>query len=484
MFTPLSSPLAEAAERSTEEQSVQQPADPSTGAILRPVPIPRSSVPSASTTRNPNGGPPALSGTTMAPAVSTNYAEATKPTGGHQPTNYDSDTVSGLEQGHQRRSRSARKYDEIRGRLETLTELVAQVVRSSTTQLPPARAETNLALCQAAIFQQQPAVLPRFDGTKHEAWLRFETAYRHLEAKKTLPEQLIDALNVALEGEAYRTVEHYLITRTEPTVIVERLKSFYGDPKRIMAKLTTAILSRRPLTGMRDPNLREFALQVQGLVTRIQYYGFQHELKSVFLHSAIVGKMSDEQAERWYQRNEENPDMDLVDLSEFLMQQARLSASRKEERPLWEATGSAGRQNNLTDGHEGDATSQESEDIDTQLAAHFLKATHGRCVMCSGDHTLNECVLFLTRSVAERYNFVLSKNLCHACLLTNRHQSKDCPAKKKCTFAMCTIFHHPLLHRLVLAIKTAGNNSTQPNHVPSAGASSNGQPAAPAPPLQ
>ena len=65
------------------------------------------------------------------------------------------------------------------------------------------------------------------------------------------------------------------------------------------------------------------------------------------------------------------------------------------------------------------------------------------CVLCKKSHDLDDCRIFLAKSLLERKAFIKEKNLCFACFGSN-HISKKCKHRKKCK--VCSKFHPTSLH--------------------------------------
>ena len=83
------------------------------------------------------------------------------------------------------------------------------------------------------------------------------------------------------------------------------------------------------------------------------------------------------------------------------------------------------------------------------------------CELCKKSHDLDQCRIFLAKSLTERKTFIKEKGLCFACLQSN-HISRKCKHRKKCK--VCAKFHPTSLHGDT-------GQETQPKHVEGSGAS-------------
>lgn len=79
----------------------------------------------------------------------------------------------------------------------------------------------------------------------------------------------------------------------------------------------------------------------------------------------------------------------------------------------------------------------------------------GTCIACQQRHYLDQCNVFLEKSVNDRFNFVKGNRLCVKCLKLN-HSVANC---KRSGCAKCNGNHHSLLHR-ESNIPNNGSNST------------------------
>ncbi|CAH8638238.1 unnamed protein product [Schistosoma rodhaini] len=68
------------------------------------------------------------------------------------------------------------------------------------------------------------------------------------------------------------------------------------------------------------------------------------------------------------------------------------------------------------------------------------------CLLCNGNHPLDQCETFRDKDVSERIEFVLRKKLCNVCLKAN-HIARNCRAPRSCAVDGCGWRHHTLLHR-------------------------------------
>lgn len=334
----------------------------------------------------------------------------------------------------------------------------------STGEAPQPRRYTrfdrpNLTRISGAshLRRQDLEELPAFDGRSPEDWLRFEATFDYLVRSDVPDDDLVSSLNRSLKGEAYRIVEHLLIVRADPHLIMNELSDFYGDAKRVIARMTGYVIATRPMKGNNDPELLDLAIKVKRLVTNIIYFNSLADLESTYLIHTITGKLSDDIQDRWYRQADDRPDSNLEDLATFLLKISKQICARNRPTNARPTKPNNVRALNVHE-TEQEASEGESEQVGEDefidIGVHVQASrTPLSCYFCHENHRLIDCVQFLNRNVGERYELVNSKNICSCCLSSTNHSWRDCPKKVKCTLSWCKNFHHPLLHKIVASNK-------------------------------
>ena len=67
------------------------------------------------------------------------------------------------------------------------------------------------------------------------------------------------------------------------------------------------------------------------------------------------------------------------------------------------------------------------------------------CMLCSGNHLLQECREFHNMAIRRRKDLVMEERLCFSCF-SRAHRAIDCPQRTICGIAGCTRRHSPLIH--------------------------------------
>lgn len=102
---------------------------------------------------------------------------------------------------------------------------------------------------------------------------------------------------------------------------------------------------------------------------------------------------------------------------------------------------------------------------------HTAAVSEQKCALCSSSHYISSCPKYLGKTLDQRREVVISKNLCFNCL--GPHQLKACRSAKRCRF--CRKPHHSTLH-LPAGDSTIASNASSGSS-PSTSASTSSPPA-------
>ncbi|XP_071055027.1 uncharacterized protein [Onthophagus taurus] len=96
----------------------------------------------------------------------------------------------------------------------------------------------------------------------------------------------------------------------------------------------------------------------------------------------------------------------------------------------------------------------------SSVKAHNASSPVNGCVMCNSAHYISSCPAYLSKSPAERQDFVISRKLCFNCL--GSHTVNKCRVSKRCR--VCRKSHHTSLHDAPLrSTSTRIQSSVEPS---------------------
>ena len=95
------------------------------------------------------------------------------------------------------------------------------------------------------------------------------------------------------------------------------------------------------------------------------------------------------------------------------------------------------------------------------------------CILCYGEHDLDDCVQYMAKTVGERSAFLTSRRLCYGCYIpiTSDHNARNCPKRRTCK--ECNGKHPTGLHGYRHKKKESNTATTQTDDQPEENLSSN-----------
>ncbi|EZA59660.1 hypothetical protein X777_16731 [Ooceraea biroi] len=109
------------------------------------------------------------------------------------------------------------------------------------------------------------------------------------------------------------------------------------------------------------------------------------------------------------------------------------------------------------------SATQKSSYKTNSARTHAIVVNKSGCSYCSAAHYIAACPDFAAKSLDERHEFIVKKNLCFNCLGT--HRLSECRCVKRCR--RCKSQHHTLLHRETASSSVAPVASTSSHTSPS-----------------
>lgn len=308
-------------------------------------------------------------------------------------------------------------------------------------------------LASAILSTQRYEELPKFDGRDPSLWIKFEATYDYQRRIGVDEDRRTSNLISALGGEAYDLVQDRLMLRQNPDQIVDDLRDIYANSDMVLKRLMKEIMIAKPPKEQPKHLLRQFAVLVKRLVVHLTHYERLDQLNNVLLEDSIVEKLRDEHKDAWGAIKLTNPNANLQDMANFLLQRSKdLSAVPPERHPKKSsvkqrpATSLNFHQPNDSDDY-ASATSETSDTENATVATVRLRAKRTMsCYDCAGSHRLITCRTFLNRSVADRTLIVDTKKICTSCLGSTDHRAEECDKLKQCPHLQCNQTHHQLLH--------------------------------------
>lgn len=229
--------------------------------------------------------------------------------------------------------------------------------------------------------------------------------------------------------------------------IVTTLKTLFGRPEVIVKELIQEVQSVKSIKDENLLSIMTFAMAVQNLVATITACKLTAHLNNPSLLESLVEKLPTSLKLQWGMRSLNLESANIMNFNCWLQgisSSARMVTTEVPKQPLNETksekkvSGARMFLNVHTDSHD--------------------KSTSTYCVVCSSNClSVDQCEIFKSLSLKEKWDIIKSNNMCRTCLKP-RHK-KQCPQQKECKIDGCTFKHNPLLHKkLSVAENTAKEN--------------------------
>lgn len=286
--------------------------------------------------------------------------------------------------------------------------------------------------------------LPKFNGdhTKFQSfWDRFDAVVH----KTDLPViSKFTYLLSLLSGEALGALDGLSLVESNYQIARDILLKRYGRTERIVFCHIQELMN---LSFIGDTTSHLWTLydKLQTHVRSLESLGITGKTYGVILTPLVLHRLPESVRMEWA-RQGEGKETDLEALLNFLFEEimrrersltfSQKSSSKDERKSKSKLTGSASAL--LASGHERPllASGHERRERESTRKPSVV------CVVCKGEHFINQCKRFLRLSVRDRQEECKRKNLCFRCLRGN-HKSNECYSTKKCS--SCGGSHHPLL---------------------------------------
>ena len=345
--------------------------------------------------------------------------------------------------------------------------LEAQFFQSQQLQaLVQRQQESTLALTLP-----QPDV-PVFSGNPIEYWT-FIRAFENLIDKKTTCESArLYYLVQYTSGEVQELVKSCLSMSEESGYRTARnlLQKEYGSSYKIASTYVEKLSSGPTIKAEDGEALKRFSIALTGCKNTLTEIGYLSKLENPDTLRAIVQRLPFGLRQKWRDvadniTETQNREITIADLSDFVSAKARAAThavfGNISSQPLQSLGGSEARRRppprtRSSFGTQAE-TSQEHDNIEMQSNQAGRK-----CPLCKSDHWLSQCDTFKEKSLAARWQYVNSENLCSNCLVAG-HSAHSCPKKGFCRVTGCNGKHSSYLHprgQVTAAINGVTNSPT------------------------
>ncbi|XP_074651618.1 uncharacterized protein LOC141906273 [Tubulanus polymorphus] len=330
----------------------------------------------------------------------------------------------------------------------TIDAWIDDLVEGMETVIGPETVISSLeeAVVKMQIDQDLPKVeLTTFDGSALQ-WPRFiEQFHAQIHCRPGIKDTTrMDALQTHVKGEAKKLIQGLGFSGKNYARSLKELKFVFGHRVHV-ARAHIDSITNGPVVNPNDSiSLRNFYIPVRDCLITLNRMNYTSEISSSDLLQKTVKRLPIDKRSKWNdfaRRIYRQRDLTLVDLENWLKDcvDADFGPFSLQSKPR--------RASNFNN---------ESLNKSKSFVLNSRSQTT-KCILCSENHNLSKCRLFLEKPVEQRFTFVKSNRLCINCLAQG-HYLKSCLSTITCKETECGKKHHILLHNQ-RQIQLTTNNS-------------------------
>ncbi|XP_030843375.1 uncharacterized protein LOC580152 [Strongylocentrotus purpuratus] len=288
---------------------------------------------------------------------------------------------------------------------------------------------------QVSSFQLERPKLPKFNGDVREYGI-FKSDFKHLVESRYGNRDAISILRTCLQG---RPLDLIRGIGADYEAAWEHLDCIYGDPRFVADAIMNDLHKFKPLKENEDGRFCDLVHMVRRSYNTLKEIGRENDMNNSNMLAMIERKMNPDDRRVWfrYQEIDKDEQQSAVSLEMLLKwMSGEMKARMRANAPL------------RSDSRH--AVGHMSQTPQRQQSEETLQH---RCWICkTGDHWVDQCKKFTSKTARERLQFVKDQHACFSCLKKagRNHSMATCRRRQQCPEMRdgkrCNYFHHPLLH--------------------------------------
>lgn len=325
--------------------------------------------------------------------------------------------------------------------------------------------------------------ISKFDGDAKN-WIKFrQDVMRHKEVGKYPDDVLKLHVMQALNGLALARVQD-IMDITPFDLIMKLLEESFGDPVKIIDKCSNDILSLKLSKELFKEDVMNINTKIQGYFSACKYakvgYANSNQLaRHIFDQLNLTHKQLFRHQFRLENPESPNKLIDLESLFRFLENLSKdLEDKRDFDKKSYDERKSKPAQVNvatvvrLSNNDNKDDFMYAIKDKNVSNLGYDLNALNNLnkfCMCCNKHgHFVVQCRKYKGMNGNEKLKFVIDKNICRNCLITDTHKSPECTLKNPCGMRIngeiCKRKHHISLHRAYNDCNNTNRNTNRYNY--------------------
>ena len=300
-----------------------------------------------------------------------------------------------------------------------------------------------------------PREIPKFEGSITD-YRTFITAFdARVTAKVTDDSDRLDYLQQHLTGDAHDLISGCLHMPAEEGYAEARrlLDKEYGDPYKLSTVYINKIQGWPEMKADESVNLKKFAMFLVKCKVTMKSVSYMSVLNHPPHMISIVGKLPVYLQHKWREvaskaRLQQKKVMEFEDLVEFITVAAEAAND-----PVYGVTKTSTQNKNRSG--TGSSSSSHHQTLSLLTSTSAVEP----CKLCSGQHDLEACEEFMSKTIDDKRTFIRDNRLCFGCLGVN-HLSKGCRSRRRCS--ICQKNHPTSLHIEGFQLQRTVTENTQP----------------------
>nr|XP_022908846.1 uncharacterized protein LOC111420154 isoform X2 [Onthophagus taurus] len=268
--------------------------------------------------------------------------------------------------------------------------------------------------------------LPTFDG-KYANWAQFQDLFSTMvnDNEDLTDVERLQYLKMSLTGEPAQLLKNISVTGDNFSRSWQILIDRYENRRLLIETQLSILFSARAVKSDSSSELKRLVGEIKEAFGALKVLKCPIQHWDYILVYLIVRKLDTDAVKEWERSIGNHRDPSTFDeLEDFLMN--RIHTLEAVE--------------NLQSSRKVYSISTGSKV--SSVKAHNAYSPVNGCVMCNSAHYISSCPAYLSKSPAERQDFVISRKLCFNCL--GSHTVNKCRVSKRCR--VCRKSHHTSLH--------------------------------------
>ena len=288
-----------------------------------------------------------------------------------------------------------------------------------------------------------------------------------IESKVSSCEIRLRYLEQYLEGEAKNLIKgcRYKEATAGYPEAKKLLREKYGDPYKISNAYIKKVSDWPVIIPGDDAALDHLSTFLTQCVCAMESISYLSILDHPHNLQNVVRKLPLYLQDRWRRhvitiRESENPIPSFKSFADFITKEAKVATDPVFSKEALTKTGTKEQRNKMIKPaviQKGRTYRATNHAINVLSSSKVQTSSNLKCILCSGDHDLDDCKQYKDRTLSERKKFLTEHQMCYGCYKPG-HRSRGCIQKRKCT--VCEGRHPTGLHDYNFTATTSSNASS------------------------